>query len=379
MYRVQLSESLFPAQTDEPVWEATVGGLLRDVAARNGAAPALVEVDVEGRTGRRWTYGELLADSERLARALTTRFVPGECVVVWAPNIPEWVLMEYACALAGLVLVTANPAYQARELRYVLEHSGAVALFQVESYRGNPMSAIAREAADGLDALREIVDLTDAKALYRHGERHVGDGPPALPNVAPGDAAQIQYTSGTTGFPKGAVLGHRGLVNNARFYASRCRTGADSTWINIMPMFHTSGCAMVTLGCLQAGCRMVLVSVFDPATVARLIGQERVTHILGVPTMLVALLEHLSQHPADMSSVEMVSSGGAMVAPEFVRNVHEAFGGTFQTLYGQTEASPVITQHHHDDTLDDICNSTGQPIAQTAVSTRRIERSAGSG
>lgn len=140
MNRVDLVESLFPAQTDEPVWETTVGELLRDVAARNPSAPALVEVDVEGQSARRWTYGELLADSERLAHALGTRFTPGERVVVWAPNIPEWVLMEYACALAGLVLVTANPAFQARELRYVLEHAGAVALFLVERYRGNPMA-----------------------------------------------------------------------------------------------------------------------------------------------------------------------------------------------------------------------------------------------
>lgn len=121
MNRMLLSESLWPAQTDEPIWETTVGGLLREVAARDPSAPALVEVDVEGETGRRWTYGELLADSERLAHALGTRFSPGERVVVWAPNIPEWVLTEYACALSGLVLVTANPAYQARELRYVLE------------------------------------------------------------------------------------------------------------------------------------------------------------------------------------------------------------------------------------------------------------------
>ena len=149
MIRMHLSESLWPAQTDEPIWETTVGGLLREVAGRDPSAPALVEVDPERETGRRWTYGALLADSERLAHALGTRFSPGERVVVWASNIPEWVLMEYACALAGLVLVTANPAYQARELRYVLEHSGAVALFLVEAYRGNPMAAIAAEQSKG--------------------------------------------------------------------------------------------------------------------------------------------------------------------------------------------------------------------------------------
>ena len=138
--------------------------------------------------------------------------------------------------------------YQARELRYVLEHSGAVALFLVEGYRGNPMAAIAAEALEGLAAVREVIDLNDAEALYRH----CGSATSPLPSVAPGDAAQIQYTSGTTGFPKGAVLGHRDLVNNARFYAAGCRTRLDSIWLNMMPIFHTTGCTMITLGALSA-------------------------------------------------------------------------------------------------------------------------------
>ncbi len=117
MYNVRLSEALFPAQTDGVVREITVGGLLREVAAQHPDAPAVVDVDMDGQTGRTWTYGELLSDSGKLALALSTRFRPGERVVVWAPNIPEWLLMEYACALAGLVLVTANPAFQAKELR----------------------------------------------------------------------------------------------------------------------------------------------------------------------------------------------------------------------------------------------------------------------
>lgn len=149
-----------------------------------------------------------------------------------------------------------------------------------------------------------------------------------------------------------------------------------SSWVNIMPMFHTSGRGMVTLGSLSAGCRMVLVALFEPESVVRQIERERVTSILGVPTMLVGLLEHLERHPADLSTVEMVSSGGAMVAPELVRRSQETFGGTFQTLYGQTEFSPVISQHHHDDTIEDICNTTGQPVPQTAVSIRDVESNA---
>lgn len=373
MYQLQLSRSLVPAQTDDVVREITVGGLLREIASQRPTAEALVEVDLEGQTARRWTYGALLADSERLALALSARFRPGERVLVWAPNSPEWVVMEYACALAGIVLVTANPAFQAKELRYILEQSGAVAMFRVESFRGNPMAEIGAQATEGLASIREVVDLADSQALYGHGPLVFGERSPVLPTVEPGVAAQIQYTSGTTGFPKGAVLSHRGLVNNARFYASRCNVTQSSTWINIMPMFHTSGCGMVTLGCLQVACRMVLVSLFHPDAINDLIESERVTVILGVPTMIVALLEVFDQHPRDMSNLELVSCGGSMVAPELVRRVKKSFGCGFATVYGQTEASPVITQHHIDDSVDDICNTTGQPIPQTAVSIRRVD------
>ena len=127
MYQFELSESLIPAQADDTVLENTVGALLRRVARQHPEAPALVEVEPDGQTSRRWTYAELLADSEKLALTLSSRFDPGERITVWAPNIPEWLVMEYACALAGLVLVTANPSYQAKELAYVLEQSGSVA------------------------------------------------------------------------------------------------------------------------------------------------------------------------------------------------------------------------------------------------------------
>jgi fatty-acyl-CoA synthase len=368
VYNVQLTESLFAAEVDDDVREITIGDLLREVATDHPTALALVEIKPEGDTRRRWTYRDLLCDSKKLALALSTRFHPGERITIWAPNIPEWLLMEYACALAGIIVVTANPAYQSKELRYVLTQSDSVALFLIQSYRGNPMVQIGVQATQGLDAIREIVDLEHREMLYR-----VGDQATSLPKVAPGDAVMIQYTSGTTGFPKGAVLTHRGLVNNARFYAGRAQTHQNTVWANIMPMFHTAGCGMVSLGCLQAACTMLLVTLFDPMVVTRLIEQEKVSTILGVPTMLVALLEILERQSHNMSSVEMISSGGATVAPELVRNIKKFFDCKFGTLYGQTETSPVITQHHHDDSLEDICNTIGQPLPQTHVSIRSVD------
>ena len=367
MYKLQLTESLVPAQDDDTIQETTVGSLLRDTAAREPDAPALLEVDMAGETGRAWTYGELLVDAERLALALSTRFGPGERITVWAPNIPEWLLMEYACALAGLTLVTANPGYQPRELRYVLEQSASVALFLVESYRGNPMAEIAAGACDGLTAIREIIDLDGHDALFAHGDK-----PASLLAVTPDDPAQIQYTSGTTGFPKGAVLHHRGLTNNARMIFKRARIEPGSTWSNVLPMFHTSGCGIAALGCLQTASRMLMFKVFDPAVVLRLVESEKVANVTGVPTMLVAMLESLEQEPRDLSSVKITISGGSMVAPELVRRVSETFGCDFVTVYGQTEVSPVVTQHHTDDSIEDICNTVGQPLPQTEVSIRDI-------
>ena len=365
-YQVELTESHFPARVDGIVRNLTLGEQLRETARHHPTQTGLVEVDIEGKIGRSWTYSELLTDSENLALVLAGRFRPGERITLWSPNTPEWVLMEFACALAGIVIVTANPALQAQELRYIIEQSGSVALFLVNEHRGNPMNVIAEQACEDLEAVREITDMHDANDM------HNKMAATSLPEVDCFDPAMIQYTSGTTGFPKGAVLSHRSLLNNARFYANRLGVTSQTIWANIMPMFHTSGCGMVTLGCLQAGCKMLIVKLFDPLAICRIIEQEKVSAILGVPTMLVSLLESLEQRPYDVSSVDMFSCGGSMVAPELVRNVRQVFGCDFGTLYGQTETSPVITQHFKNDSLDDICNTIGQALPNTEVSIRKI-------
>ena len=203
--------------------DITVGDLLRKVANDNPNSIAMIDILENGDCGQSWTYSELFAQGERLAQSLTTRFKKNEKVVVWAPNIPEWVIMEYAAGLAGLILVTANPSFQSSELRYVLEQSGAVGLFMVNEFRGNPMQEIAREATAGNALLREVVNLKNMEDLYS-----IGDNSTDLPNVQPDDPAQIQYTSGTTGFPKGATLSHKNLVNNARLFCGRKQVGQHS-------------------------------------------------------------------------------------------------------------------------------------------------------
>ena len=366
MTKVNLTASYFAATTDDAVLDTTVGGLLISRAAETPDIEALVEADLTGRRRRRWTYAQLAADARRLATALLSRYRPGDRICVWAPNLPEWVILEYAAGLAGLTLVTANPAYQPRELRYVLEQSGAVGLFYVAEHRGNPMARIAAEVTTDLAAVRELIDLEDPTALFA-GEDAACD----LPSVGPLDPAQIQYTSGTTGFPKGVILHHRGVTNNARFSNAVMGLGPGDTLINVMPLFHTAGCGLLTLGAVQSGARMVLVRTFDPDAVLEVIASERVTFLLGVPTMLVALLETQAMRPRALSSVRTTGSGGAMVPPDLVRRVRDVFGCDFYIVYGQTEASCLLTiARCRDGAPDGEIETVGQPIAQTAVSIR---------
>jgi fatty-acyl-CoA synthase len=194
-----LTEAYWPAQTSTPLRDSTIGFILRDAAARAPTKIALIDGDPDHGERRRWTNLALLADAERAARALLRRFLPGERIAVWSGNSPEWVILEFAAALAGLTLVTVNPAYRGDELAHVLGHSRADGLFMADEYQGADLHAILAGVRDRLPRLREVVSFgnRDDFAL-----RSVGSAP--LPPVAPSDVAQLLYTSGTTGRPKGA-------------------------------------------------------------------------------------------------------------------------------------------------------------------------------
>ena len=364
MYSLTLTESYCPAQTDQPLENLTVGDVLRCAAARSPDAPALHEADADGVLRRHWTYAELLADSERLAHALLTRYRPGERVAVWAPNIPEWIIAEFAMALAGIVLVTVNPGYQPRELKYALEQSRAVGLFLIERHRGNRLAKIAAAVVAGIPAIREVIDMEDHAALFREA------GPlGALPKVEPRDPLQIQYTSGTTGFPKGVVLHHHGIVNNQAHVQLRVGSSPGEATLLMMPMFHTSGCGTI-VGAVHRGLRVILVRMFDAAQVNALIESERIINFLAVPTMLVAMLEADEVSPRDLSCVTQIYSGGSMVPPELVRQVCDRFGCAFSIVYGQTETSPLITMNSPGDSFADVSETVGQPMPHTEVSIR---------
>jgi fatty-acyl-CoA synthase len=358
-----LSESYWPADTSMPILESTVGSVLRDAAAQHGELTALVEgTPVAASERRRWTYAELLAESERVAGALLERFQPGERVAAWAPNIPEWVLLELGAGLAGIVLVTVNPAYKPKELEYVLQQSGAAGIFYVPEFRGNPMQAALDEVRLAVPSLRESI-------LFTEWDQFAASSPaePTLPEVRSDDAVQIQYTSGTTGFPKGALLHHRGLTNNARAFAEILGMRPGEGYVSPFPMFHTAGCVLGTLGTLQAGAKHVPVYAFDPSLMLELIETERAEIGLGVPTVLLALLESPELASRDVSSLRVMGSGGATVPADLVRRIERDFGVQFSIVYGTTECSPLVSQVRLDDDFTDKTESLGRPVPQTEV------------
>lgn len=353
--------SYCPADRSQPVLERTVGEALERAAAEFGPRIALVEGTTDGATRRRWSFTDLLAQSRQVARALLARFRPGDHIALWASNCPEWVLLEFGTALAGMTLVTVNPAYQAKELAYVLRQSRAAGLIAEPTYRNRDLLAVAAVARRDVPQLREVLSLAEWDAFLARAATT------PLPTVRPGDIAQIQYTSGTTGFPKGAQLTHRGLVNNGRFYARTIGATADDVWVNPMPLFHTAGCGLVTLGALQSGGTQVLPPAFDAKLMLRLIEAEGGTITLSVPTMLVGMLEQAEQGAYDLDSWRLATLGGAPVPVDLVRRAERLFHVDVAIGFGQTETSPYLTHTLPRDPHPDWHKTVGRPLPQTEI------------
>jgi fatty-acyl-CoA synthase len=353
-----------PADRSDPVLERTVGDALRAAAAEFADRIALVAIGEAPQERRSWTFVQLLAEAEVVARALLARFRPGDHVAIWSPNDPEWILLEFGAAFAGITLVTVNPAYQAKELAFVLRQSQVAGLIAAPVYRNRDLLAVVAEAHADLPMLREVLSLADFPAFVASGrESPVRD----LPVVTPDDIAQIQYTSGTTGFPKGALLRHRGLVNNGRFFARALGAEPGDVWVNPMPLFHTAGCGLTTLGALQTGGTQVLPAGFDPGQMLGLVQSELGTITLTVPTMLIAMLEHADRPHRDLSSWRLTALGGAPVPLDLIRRAERELGVRVAIGFGQTEASPYITHTLPADPVDEWVGTVGRPLPQTEV------------
>jgi fatty acid CoA ligase FadD9 len=356
---LQLSTAEWTADDSFPILELTIGGLLRDTAARAPDAVALVTGMPEAADRRRWTYAELLEESERAARALLGRFAPGDRVAVWANNIPEWVFLELAAGLAGITLVTVNPVLRPDELAYVLQQSRSDGIFYVPEFQGLRMAETLEEIEGELPALREKVSFADWEGFCAGGSPTQ-----PLPEVGPGAAAQILYTSGTTGRPKGAVLHHRGVVNSARVYVDALNAHG-AVQVCGMPLFHIVGCGLTVLGTIASAGSLVLMPYFDPGLLIRLLEEERGECFFGVPTMLISCLEHPRLADADVSSVRFIVAAGAPVLPALVSRIEDAFDARLCIGFGQTETSGCVTLVLPDDEPEDRYHTIGRPVAQT--------------
>ena len=349
--------------TEPPIRDTTIPQILIDAAAAVPDRIALIEGIHDADARRQWTFEQFATDAERVARALLHRFSPGDHIAVWAQNIPEWELLEFGVAMAGMVIVTVNPAYQANELQYVLTQSRARGLFCVDSFRGNPMLDTAHNIEMQCPDLREIIRFAEWDDFLRSGDSFTGQ----LPFVAPSDPVMIQYTSGTTGFPKGALLHHRGLVNNATHFLHRMGVEDGNVYVTMMPLFHTAGSVMAVLGTVSHRCTQVLVEAFDPGLVLELTETYKANAFLGVPTMLIAMLEHERFGATDLSSLIGVCSGGSLVPEQLVRTFERELGAPFTIVFGQTECSPVATMTAPDDSMDDKSSTIGAPMPHVEV------------
>ena len=343
--------------------EITLGQLLAWAAQTTPERLALIEGKADAAARRQWSYAGLYRDALRTARALRARFEPGERVAVWAPNLPEWVMLEFGCAMAGVVLVTVNPAFRAGEVQYVLQQSRAAGVFVVESFRGNPMFDTAQQVAPNCPGLRERIRFEQWDNFLAGG-----DAPGiTLPTPQPGDAVMIQYTSGTTGFPKGALLHHRGLVNNGAHTAQRMGIGDGAVWISTMPLFHTGGCVCNVIGAVSVRATQVLIEAFEPGLVLQMFDTYGGAAMTGVPTMLVAMMEHPNFARTDLSRVQGICSGGSTVPAALVRRFEDQLKAPFTIVFGQTECSPVASMTRPDDSVQDKAGTIGTPLPHVEV------------
>jgi len=343
----------------------------------------------------RWTYQEYRDRANAVARGLMALGLnKGDHIAVWAANLPEWLLLEMAAAKAGLVLVTVNPLLRAYEVEYILKQGDVQALFFMAKIRDhdclatvrsmtNPGSQHGAVMGERLPLLRYVcllsappTDMVEQDGWRPTLFREVVAGGTQVSekerdarqaSVQPRDPAQIQYTSGTTGFPKGAVLHHYGILNNAMLTAHRWGLRQSDRQCNPLPFFHTGGCVLAALGHLSAGSTLHPLLAFDPLKAIQILSQENCTFYGGVPTMLLAILQHPDFGSYDLTSLKQVVCGGSPVPLALMEQVKERIGADVAIVFGQTETSPTITFTLPDDPFERKAATVGIPLPHTEV------------
>jgi fatty-acyl-CoA synthase len=350
-----------------PLLGETIGASVRRVAAGHPEAEVLVDVP----TGRRWTYAAFDAETDTLARGLIAAgLAAGDRVGIWAPNCAEWVLLQYATAKAGIILVTVNPAYRSHELGYVLRQAGVRVLVSAERFRTGDYRAMIDEVRPGLAELEDVIYLGTPRwdALFEAGVGLAGGsgGGDVLAEREAGlsfdDPINIQYTSGTTGFPKGATLSHHNILNNGFFVGERCRyTERDRVCVPV-PFYHCFGMVLGNLACTTHGaCIVIPAPGFDPAQTLAAVQAERCTSLYGVPTMFIAELALPGFGDYDLSTLRTGIMAGSPCPVEVMKRVISEMHMTEVTIcYGMTEVSPVSNQTTAGDDMDRRVSTVGQ-------------------
>ncbi|MGD9750628.1 MAG: AMP-binding protein [Acidimicrobiia bacterium] len=346
------SHDLGPTAT--PLLEETIGALLDRVAAADPGHEALVSCH----QGLRYTYGELVAAVDGMARAmLRAGLRKGDRVGIWSPNYAEWTLVQFATAKIGVILVNINPAYRTSEVEYALNQSGCRWLIAAPSFKTSDYVRMIAEVRPNLPGLeRELYFWTDDWQDFVASGAAADDGELAevAASLRADDPINIQYTSGTTGFPKGATLTHRNILNNGYFVAEGCGyTAADRVCIPV-PFYHCFGMVMGNLGAVTHGAAMVIpADAFEAGAVLQAVQDERCTSLYGVPTMFIAELAHPDFERFDLSSLRTGIMAGSPCPVEVMKQTIERMNmGEVTICYGMTETSPVSTQTLADDDLD---------------------------
>ena len=344
-----------------PLLGETIGENLRRTVERHGDREALVVAH----QGYRATYRELWEQAGRAARGLMARGVgKGDRVGIWSPNRAEWVVIQYATARMGAILVNINPAYKTSELEYALNQSGASLLILAARFRTTDYVAMLSEVKGRCPRLREALVLEDGwEALLRDAEKvseaELAEREAELQFDEP---INIQYTSGTTGFPKGATLSHHSILNNGFFIGERLGyTEQDRVCIPV-PFYHCFGMVLGNLACTTHGaCMVVPAEAFEPLATMRTVQEERCTSLYGVPTMFIAELEHPEFASFDFSTLRTGIMAGSPCPVEVMKKVQTAMNMPEVTIcYGMTETSPVSTQSETDDPLEKRVATVGR-------------------
>jgi len=355
-------QSYAAGATATPLLAETIGANLDRAVARFASREALVECA----TGRRWTYADLGADVEACAVGLLGLGVrPGDRVGIWAPNCAQWVFVQFATAKLGAILVNINPAYRTHELAFVLQQAGVSVLVCAPSFKTSDYAAMVAQVTPQCPDLRRTVLLGSPAWASLMASGRVGDLG-QLREISAGlkstDPINIQYTSGTTGFPKGATLTHANLLNNGFFVGEGCGYTEQDRICVPVPFYHCFGMGMGNLGAVTHGATIVVPAPgFDPALTLKAVQDERCTSLYGVPTMFIAELALPDFADFDLSSLRTGIMAGSPCPVEVMRRVVAEMGMREVTIcYGMTETSPVSTQTGADDDLERRTGTVGR-------------------